>query len=143
MSEITKDNFVWRTKDKETPLEEMDTQFKIIALIHCLKHMDINHKKHEALIKKSEKITFDIEEEAKELNEKIRLFKEKRKTDVERINKSKERAKKSHYEMEKFSNLVDILKQSISEDGYNVPEEIQDLWAFKRMIDKDLIPKNT
>lgn len=48
--EITRENFLWRTKEKEIPLDEMDVDFKITAFAHALKHANrnfVNKEKHE------------------------------------------------------------------------------------------------
>lgn len=142
MSEITKENFTWRTKDKETPLEEMDTSFKIVALIHCLKHMDINHSQHESMKERTLKIRSIVQEEAKQLNAKIKEFNVKKEEVEFKIEKLENKMKRCFSEMDKFSNYGVILENSIKEDGYAVPETIQDLHAFRRMLDKGLIAKN-
>lgn len=52
---INKENFVWRTKGKETPLAEMDADFLLAALTHATKHISENYIKHEEAKKKARK----------------------------------------------------------------------------------------
>jgi|SRR5690625_805263 len=44
--DITKENFVWRTKDKEVTLDEMDIDFKLAALIHSFKLSNTHSEKY-------------------------------------------------------------------------------------------------
>jgi len=46
--DINRETFVWRTRDKEVTLNEMDADFKLAALVHCLNKANENHSKYES-----------------------------------------------------------------------------------------------
>lgn len=53
--EINRNTFRWRTKDKEVTLDEMDVDFKLVAMKHALSLANENHAKYNNYSKKAEK----------------------------------------------------------------------------------------
>jgi len=140
MSEITRDTFKWKLKDKEFGINEMNAPFKITALIHCSKLMNDFHRKHESISNKINRKKENIEKEKIELNKKIRSFNEKKEIEVKRI---KNLDQKKSYFKEKtnyFLSMFEVLENSLLEDhGLKVPDNIRDLRAFKRMLEDGII----
>ena len=53
--QITRETFRWRTKDKICTIDQMDVDFKLIALKHCLSHANEHFAKMEKARKQQEK----------------------------------------------------------------------------------------
>lgn len=140
--EITKDNFVWKTKDKEVGLDEMDVNFKLIALIHSIKNISKNYNKYEYYIKKKEQKYKELQEELNALEEEIKSFKQREKRTKSQAEAFSRKSEKLFENVEYFQNLADVLEKSLLEDhALKVPDNIDDLWAFKRMYEKGIIKK--
>jgi seryl-tRNA synthetase len=140
LPKITKDNFVWKTKDKESTLDEMDVDYKIIALIHTIKLMNRNHQKYESLRKKKERLNSELELKQKQLNEEISKVKTELTNTTEKLAKIERSSNIALEKTEYFSDMSDVLEESLKKDHkLIVPSTIEDLWAFKRMLKEGII----
>ena len=140
--EITKETFKWKLKDKEVSLDEMDVPFKITALIHTMKLSSKTHRNYEKYKRKKEKEYEQLNQELAYLEKKIQEFKDTEKKRKRKAEMFSKKSKDLFENLEYFGNLADVLETSLLEDhGLRVPDNIDDLWSFKRMYEKGIIKK--
>lgn len=132
---ITKENFVWRTGEKESTLPEMDLDYKLAALLHSIKLSNRNYGKFEHFKKKSKSVYNKLERRLEEIDAQIEKFKEEERILKEKQEKYIEKKNVYKEKTDLFQNYIEVLEESILEDhGIKVPDNIEDVGALRRMI---------
>lgn len=143
MSDITKENFVWKMKNKEYSLDQMDASFKLVALIHSIKLTGKSHKQFEHFREKSERTKKTLREKLESITKKIKEYEQEEQQLKQKIEAYQKKSSDFYEKTDYFQQLADVLEESLLEDhSLQVPTEIDDLWSFKRMYENGIIKEN-
>lgn len=124
---MDKQTFRWKLKDREVSLEEMDANFKLKALLHCIKLSN----KHDNFKQKKERYITKLVRKKEEHERLLNNI-------VKEIDHEDKKLDDLNTKILTFVEMADILEDSLKQEhGIHPPMDIQDLWAFIKLKEKN------
>ena len=125
-------DFKWKLKNKVFTLDQMDVEFRLVALAHCYKMIERSTRDREKEFAKLSQLEKKMKADRESINEIIRLFNERQKYQLKDRESIKEEISKLDGQNSFFEDKLNVLHESLVQEGFNPPETLKALKKYKR-----------